>query len=100
MLAQYSDKKIGGSGMTVEIDESLFGKPMGFILCYPHLIIFRFNCQANASTIRERLMAIDIKTYGHDIFLVECPGGKRTREVLEKIIVDHVEVGTKIIMDG
>ena len=36
MLAQYSDKKIGGSGMTVEIDESLFGKPMGFILCYPH----------------------------------------------------------------
>ena len=30
MLAQYSDKKIGGSGLTVEIDESLFGKPMGF----------------------------------------------------------------------
>ena len=28
MLAQYSDKKIGGSGMTVEIDESLYGKPM------------------------------------------------------------------------
>ena len=36
----------------------------------------------------------------NDIFLVECPGGKRTREVLEKIIVDHVEVGTKIITDG
>lgn len=25
MLAQYSDKKIGGVGLTVEIDESLFG---------------------------------------------------------------------------
>ena len=36
----------------------------------------------------------------NEIFLVECPGGLRTREVLEKIIVEHVEVGTKIITDG
>ena len=36
----------------------------------------------------------------NEIFLVECPGGKRTREVLETIIVNNVEVGTKIITDG
>ena len=58
MLAQYSDKKIGGSGMTVEIDESLFGKPKGIYSLLSTLLIFRFNCQANASTTRERLMAI------------------------------------------
>ena len=33
------------------------------------------------------------------MFLVECPGGKRTREVLEKIIVDHVQPGTTIFTD-
>ena len=33
------------------------------------------------------------------MFLVECPGGLRTREVLEKIIVDHVEPGTTIFTD-
>ena len=33
------------------------------------------------------------------MFLVECPGGRRTREVLEKIIVEHVEPGTTIFTD-
>ena len=33
------------------------------------------------------------------MFLVECPGGKRTREVLEKIILEHVEPGTTIFTD-
>ena len=32
MLSQYSDKKIGGVGLTVEIDESLFGSLICFIL--------------------------------------------------------------------
>ena len=36
----------------------------------------------------------------NDIFLVECPGGKRTREVLEPIISKHVAPGTHIITDG
>ena len=36
----------------------------------------------------------------NDIFLVECPGGKRTREVLEPIIEAHVAPGTHIITDG
>ena len=36
----------------------------------------------------------------NDIFLVECPGGKRTREVLEHIIVNHVAEGSHIITDG
>ena len=34
------------------------------------------------------------------MFLVECPGGLRTREVLEKIIVDHVQPGSIICTDG
>ena len=33
------------------------------------------------------------------MFLVECPGGLRTREVLEKIITEHVEKGTTIYTD-
>ena len=33
------------------------------------------------------------------MFLVECPGGRRTREVLEKIILEHVEKGTTIHTD-
>ena len=36
----------------------------------------------------------------NDIFLVECPGGKRTQEVLETIILKHVAPGTHIITDG
>ena len=36
----------------------------------------------------------------NDIFLVECPGGKRTRPVLEHIIVNHVKEGSHIITDG
>jgi hypothetical protein len=31
---------------------------------------------------------------------VEFPGGKRTREVLEKIITEHVFPGTRILTDG
>lgn len=34
MLSQYSDKKIGGVGLTVEIDESLFGNRISFISNY------------------------------------------------------------------
>ena len=41
-----------------------------------------------------------ISSETNEIFLVECPGGLRTREVLEKIILEHVEVRTKIITDG
>ena len=33
------------------------------------------------------------------MFLVECPGGRRTREVLEKIILEHVEQSTTIHTD-
>ena len=36
----------------------------------------------------------------NEIFLVECPGGKRTRKVLEPIIVKHVMEGSHIITDG
>ena len=34
------------------------------------------------------------------MFLVECPGGLRTREVLEKIIADHAQPGSIIYTDG
>ena len=39
------------------------------------------------------------KREDNKMFLVECPGGFRTREVLEKIILEHVELGTTIYTD-
>ena len=51
MLSQYSDKKIGGPGLTVEIDESLFGlfvKSMAFstdknkVHCLANVILVAF----------------------------------------------------------
>ena len=35
-----------------------------------------------------------------EIFVAECPGGKRTREVLEAMIQQHVHTGTTILTDG
>ena len=35
-----------------------------------------------------------------EIFVVRCPKNKRDRETLEKLIVENVEKGTKIITDG
>ena len=46
------------------------------------------------------LMYLHLFSETNEIFLVECPGGLRTREVLEKLILEHVELVTKIITDG
>ena len=35
-----------------------------------------------------------------EIFVCECPGGKRTKEVLEELITKHVETGSVILTDG
>ena len=35
-----------------------------------------------------------------DIFVGECPGSKRTKEVLETMILKHVHTGTTILTDG
>ena len=46
-------------------------------------------------------MVVNTSMFREDnaMFLVECPGGRRTREVLEKIILEHVEKGTTIHTD-
>ena len=35
-----------------------------------------------------------------EIFVVKCPGNKRDKGTLEKLIMENVEKGTKIITDG
>ena len=35
-----------------------------------------------------------------EIFVVRCPKNKRDKETLERIILDNVEPGTRIITDG
>ena len=34
------------------------------------------------------------------MFVVKCPKNKRDKETLEQLILDNVEIGTKIITDG
>ena len=56
MLSKYSDKKIGGPGLTVEIDESLFGlfvKSLSFLSdqnkvnCFTNILLVAFLSMEN-----------------------------------------------------
>jgi len=83
-------RKIGGKGLTVEIDESQFGKrKYSKGKSYGHRLIWVIG-----GICRET----------RELFLAECPviGGisRRTKEVLLKIIQEHVDVGTTILTDG
>ena len=81
-----TNKKIGGPGLTVEIDESQFGKR-----------------KYNRGTIRGRRFAWvlgGVCRETKEIFVVQCPDNKRDKPTLEKIIIDNVEKGTKIYTDG
>ena len=35
-----------------------------------------------------------------EMFIVQCPNNKRDKATLEKLILDNVAIGTKIITDG
>ena len=43
---------------------------------------------------------IDCNRETGEIFVAECPGGKRTKVVLEAMIKQHVHTGTNILTDG
>ena len=78
--------KIGGPGLTVEIDESQFGKRKyhrGTIIGRRFALVLGGICRETG-----------------EMFLVQCPENKRDRPTLEKIILEHVEKGTKIYTDG
>ena len=78
--------KIGGPGLTVEIDESQFGKRK----YHRGTIVGRRFAWVLGGICRET----------GEMFLVQCPDNKRDRPTLEKLILDHVEKGTKIYTDG
>jgi len=90
MLALFGNKKIGGPGMTVEVDESQFGK--------------RKYSKGKATGHRLSWVLGGICRETGEMFLVECPviGGisRRTKVVLLRIIQEHVVVGTTILSDG
>ena len=81
-----SVKKIGGPGLTVEIDESQFGKR-----------------KYNRGTIIGRRFAWilgGVCRETGDMFLVPCPDNKRDKPTLLAIILANVEQGTTIYTDG
>ena len=81
-----SVKKIGGPGLTVEIDESQFGKR-----------------KYNRGTIIGRRFAWilgGVCRETGDMFLVPCPNNKRDKPTLLAIILANVEQGTTIYTDG
>ena len=81
-----SDNKIGGIGMTVELDESLFGKR-----------------KYHRGTIEGRRFAWvlgGVCRETKEIFIEICPDNKRDKATLMEIIQRRVEKGTKIITDG
>ena len=84
MLAM-GDRKIGGAGTTVEIDESIFGKR-----------------KYNRGSVKGRGMWVlgGVCRETGDVFLERCTNNRRDRPTLERIITTHVEKGTRIITDG
>ena len=85
MLSRQEDKKIGGVGTEVEIDESCFGSmkygrgnPYGHRQCW----VLGGKCRQTK-----------------ECFLEICEGGLRNKEVLHEIIKRRVEEGTTIYTD-
>ena len=78
----HKDKKIGGIGMVVEIDESKFGKRKYSLRLVEGQWVFGGICRETC-----------------DGFLVALPGNKQDRANLEPIIIKNIEPGTAIISD-
>ena len=86
MLLNESDKKIGGPGLTVEIDESMFGKRRyhrGRILGRRQMWVLGGVCRETK-----------------EVFLVPCPDNTRDKATLIPIIKEKVAPGSRIITDG
>ena len=78
-----TDGKIGSVGMTVEIDESKFGK----------------RKYQRGRLIEGQWVLGGICRETREIFLVALPENKRDRQTLEPLILEHVAPGSTIITD-
>ena len=78
-----TDGKIGGVGMTVEIDESKFGK----------------RKYQRGRLIEGQWVLRGICRETREIFLVALPENKRDRQTLEPLILEHEAPGSTIITD-
>ena len=79
----HKDKKIGGIGKVVEIDESKFGK----------------RKYSWGRLVESQWVFGGICRETRDSFLVALPGNKRDRATLEPIIMDNIEPGATITSD-
>ena len=79
----HEDKKIGGIGKVVEIDESKFGK----------------RKYSRGRLVEGQWVFGGICRETRDSFLVALPGNKRDSATLEPIIMENIEPGTSIISD-
>lgn len=84
LLANYQDKKIGGPGCTVEVDESMFGKR-------------KYNKGKFRGHRRAWILGGICRETG-EIFIVEC--SKCDKATLQRLILQHVAPGTHILTDG
>ena len=85
MIEISKTRKIGGINTEVEMDESMCGKR---------------KHNRGKLTGRHQWIFGGICRQTREIFLAICPGNKRDRPTLEKIIVEHVEAGTTLYTDG
>lgn len=75
---------IGGPGLTVELDEAMFGKR-----------------KYSRGSYREGIWVLGgVCRESHQCFLIPCPGNRRSADVLLPLIQRYVLPGTTVITDG
>ena len=79
----HTDKKIGGPGLTVEIDESKFGKR-------------KYN---RGRIVDGQWVFGGICRETRDIFLVPLENNNRDKATLEPLLINHIAPGSTIISD-
>ena len=83
IVARETPQVIGGSGKTVEVDESKFGKR-------------KYN---RGRLVEGQWVVGGICRETGDIFLAECPNNKRDADTLLDIISRHVEKHSTVVTD-
>jgi len=86
MFNNSQDYKIGGLGLTVEVDESMFGK--------------RKYRRGRITGRRQMWVLGGVCRETGECFLEPCPDNKRDRATLESLILKRVRPGTRVLTDG